>query len=127
MRSINDLDKELIKADKADVDTIHSILAEMDNKDMPAPDLTSIKNAVFSRYQENQIIKDAITRKIILHVRLLVLGSAVMAFLFVLTTRILTGQTPLFYLTMINLFFVVGGGIALAIFCPRSLESIKEA
>jgi hypothetical protein len=55
MRSVNDLDKELIKSDKMNTDVIRDILTEMDSEEIPTPDLAKVRTALFAKDGEGAI------------------------------------------------------------------------
>jgi hypothetical protein len=49
MKHLNELDKELIKADEMDTAVVREIIAEMDPADMPEPNYEKIRSELFSK------------------------------------------------------------------------------
>ena len=49
MKNLNELDKELIKADKMDTAVVREILTEINSADIPKPNYDKIRSNLFSK------------------------------------------------------------------------------
>ena len=74
-----------------------------------------------------RIMQSAADRQTIRQVRLIAIGSAAMAICLAILARVLTGQMPLYYVAVANVFTVVLGGGVLTALYPKVSTSTKEA
>lgn len=65
MKNRNDLDKELIKSDKMDMDVVRDVLAEMASEGITEPDFTRIRNALFVK-KERTVLGRRYSRRVLI-------------------------------------------------------------